>query len=270
METKRDWLDYVDLIVKIVGGGILVAVLSVINHNNDLKQKEIDNSLRFGEFTKSMIQEIIIEDSTHFQQDLALITLNHAIGKSDPQFISDLGTRIIEKFLTGKANRNLDGMQSILKIVQQKDTLAYRNLILKINAYNERLVNNVVSSTVSKGAKDTSNIASKFSEIDLDKINLLPAKATVFIQINSNDENIRSKAAELQNGLKSIGFNAPGVEAITKAKFQNEIRYFYTSDIEVAKQVQAYVQNSLKSPVKLTRLTKYNTRSGQIELWINY
>lgn len=65
METKRDWLDYVDIIVKILGGTILVGVLSVLDTTNKLKQQEIDNSLKYGEFTKSLMQDLLTQDSSH-------------------------------------------------------------------------------------------------------------------------------------------------------------------------------------------------------------
>jgi hypothetical protein len=90
--SKRDWLDYLDIIVKILSGGILAIVTFILSHNNELKQKEnelrqqeITNSIKYGEFTKALMNDLLTQDSTHFRNDIALITLNRTIGDDNKQ-----------------------------------------------------------------------------------------------------------------------------------------------------------------------------------------
>jgi hypothetical protein len=272
---KRDLLDYIDIIVKILSGGILVIVSFILSHTNDLKkqenelkQQEINNSLKLGEFTKTLINAMIIEDSTHLQQDLAFITLDHTIGKADPKFVSDLGSRVIEKYLYSKSDKDPGNMQYILRIIKEKDVSAYNELMLKINKQNEALYVKAVNNLSNSPQKDTTALSASFSKKELDKFGLL-SKATIFIQIDNGDIPSKEKAAKLQAQLRQNGFNVPGVEAITKFKFQNAIRYYYSSDEGAAQQIKAVVDKLTNQSVKLVKLNNNSTHNGLIELWLN-
>ncbi|SEO16121.1 hypothetical protein [Mucilaginibacter sp. OK283] len=268
METKRDWLDYVDIIVKILGGTILVGVLSVLDSTNKLKQQEIDNSLKYGEFTKSLMQDLLTQDSSHLKSDVALITLNRTIGERDPKLIADLGARIIENFLEDKVQSDRSTMRTIVAIVKERDTATYNAVKVLIDDYNSRAA--VVTPIKNEmSVKDTQSIVQNITDKSWAKLTLIPAKATVFIQVNNRNDNTLALAGNLQKELNDKGFNAPGIEAITKFPFQNSIRYFYASDENAAKQVQAYVQSILKLNIKIQKVNNYKTRNGLIELWVN-
>jgi hypothetical protein len=270
MENKRDWLDYVDLIVKIAGGGILVAVMSILNTTNNLKQQEISNSLKYGEFTKSLMQDLLTQDSSHLKSDVALITLNRTIGDNDPKLIADLGARIIENFLEDKVQSDRSTMRTIVAIIKERDTSIYNSVKTLIDDYNNKSdLSLPVKNMIPVNVKDTLSVADNIPDKTWAKLTLIPSKATVFIQVNNRADNTLAIATTLQKTLNDNGFNAPGVEGITKFTFQNSIRYFYDADEKSAKQVATYVKEVLKLDIKPQKVNRYKTRSGLIEIWVN-
>lgn len=269
-KPHRDWIDYTDLLVKILGGGILVAVISILNTTNQLKQQEISNSLKYGEFTKSLMQDLLTQDSTHLKSDVALIILNRTIGDKDSKLIADMGARIIENFLEDKVHSDRSTMRTIISIIKERDTTTFKTVKALIDGSNAnlRVVANVDET---KKVKDNlTTIANNISDKDWEKVTLLQSSATVFLQINKEVEDPSQKTESILNQLKVKGYNTPAVEVVTSFKFKNAVKYYYAEDEKAAKDVQLIAEKKINAPVSLIKLTSSKARRGLIELWCNY
>jgi len=267
--AKRDWLDYVDLLVKIIFGGILAFGLSAIQEIKKEKQQEIDNSLKFGEFTKSLIKDLLTKDSNHLQSDIALIVLNHTIGKEDSQLIADLGSRVvIENFYEKQADFNQRSISTVLEIVKKRNLETYKKLLGLIADYNAKARSGSTIKLVGKTA-DSVSIVNNISNKDLDKITLLQSNATVFMQVNKNAENQYAQNNSLFNQLKAK-YNTPAIEVVTAFPFKNAVKYYYSEDKKIAAEVQMLANSSGLGSFKIIKLENPKARKGLIELWYSY
>lgn len=278
---KRDWVEYLDIIIKVVVGLILAVATFFINANNTiqertnlLKQKEIENNFKYGEFTKSLMTELLNKDtSSHLHRDIALIILNRTIGDDNHKLIANIGYSLVLDYLQNNA-RNADqrSMQTIITIVKERDTITYNTIndLWKTYSSEQKTVegnSSEINTSVKKNA-DT-NIVSVISKEKLDKLTLFPSTATVFMQVNSSTEPIMSKARLCLSNLKNSGFNTPGIETITSFKFKNAIKYFYDDDNKSAKIIQEKMMALFQDTVVIQRQYNSKARPGIIEIWWN-
>ncbi|GGH12992.1 hypothetical protein [Mucilaginibacter phyllosphaerae] len=279
--TKRDLFDYADIIVKILSGGILVIVSFILKYNNDLKEHEnaliekenqlkqqvVGNSLKYGEFTKTLMNDLLTKDDTHFRSDIALITLNRTIGNDNKQLVADLGARLIESYISEKAYKNKDavdrdqsGMKSVLKIIKERDNSTYLMALQLVSAYNPRLTQSKPNTTVVNSITDQSWA----------KITLIQAPAIVFMQVNKNTIEADEKTDKLQGILKANKFTVPAKEVVTKSTFKNMVKYYYEEDRPAAEKIRALSKNYLADAITLVKRDDPKARKGLIELWCNY
>jgi hypothetical protein len=269
-KTKRDWLDYVDWGVKIVFGIVLAFVLTVVQEIKHDKQQVIDNSLKFGEFTKSLISDLIKNDSTNLQSDIALITLNHTIGKEDPQLIADLGARVVESYYEKKVDFNQRSMRTVMDIIQKRDSATYEALLVFIDEYNAKRRKTQISKPVGK-TTDSASVVSNISNKELDKITLLQSSVTVFMQVNKDADSQYSRSGSLFNELKAKKYNTPAIEVVTAFGYKNAVKYYYPADKATAYEVQKLAAKKLGvDSLRVIKLDNSKARRGLIELWCNY
>ena len=278
---RHDWLKYLDIITKVVVGLILAVATFFINTNNEiqkrsneLKQKEIDNNLKYGDFTKSLMTELLNKDTTsHLHRDIALIILNRTLGDENQKLIANIGYSLVLDYLQNNS-RNADqrSIQTVISIVKERDIVTYNTIDDLWKSYNaETKVVEGSSKETNEAVKKNAdtNIVSVISKEKLDKLTLFPSVATVFIQVNNNDEPTRAKARVCLSYLKNVGFNTPGIEAITSFKFPNTIKYFYDNDFKSAKIIQEKMNAQFGDSIIIQRQYNTKARPGIIEVWWN-
>lgn len=299
MTTKRDWLDYLDFAIKTIGGGILFVLTTYLHESNDLnkaanalKQQEIDNTMRFGVFAQSMIKDLLVQDqdSSKLKTDLTFITLNRTIGDKDTILIGELGARMIKDYYKAREQADTksidtvayeDEMATVANIVKDRDTIAYIKAMGYRDAYNSWLYKKLQhavylkankSTKPANGAKttDTESIAENIPDKSWAQLTLIPSKATVFIQVNKTSDSARVWANDLRAQLNNKGFNAPGIEMITKYPFYNSILYYYDADKAAADKIKNEAKDILKIDMVPKKLTNSKVHRGTIELWVNY
>ena len=279
--ARNNWLDYIDIATKLVVGLILAVATFFINtnndlqkRNNDLKQQEINNNLKDGDFTKSLMQELVARDTAgYLHRDIALIVLDRTVGDQDPKLIASIGYCLVSDYVQNNAkNANKTTMQTILSIIKERDTATYNKInALWASTNSDKHVIDESSVKINAAVKKNldTNIVSLISEDKLDKLTLFSSKATVFMQINNSVDSTKNKALKCLDMLKNAGFITPGIETITSFRFPDRIKYFYDEDLKFAEKIQAKIYASFKDSIVLEKQNNPKARQGIIEIWWN-
>lgn len=93
---------------------------------------------------------------------------------------------------------------------------------------------------------------------------------TIYIQIT--EEGLRTKMLQLQKILVDRNYFSPGIEYVKNTKLsKNQIRYFYTSDIPIVKQLEDQLIKFGITNIDSVPLPGYQgiTKPGTIEIWIS-
>ena len=274
-----------DMVLKISGASLLAWLTFLLNYSNTLsengnklKQQEIDNSMKYGQFAQSMMQALVSKDSTgnNIARDMAFTVLNSTVvggGKDSAgqKMIADVGYCIISDYYSNKKYLDItSNMQIILNIIKQRDTATYRSCTEIINQYASKPVINTSQVTniekKFKSKDSTVSISANITSSNLDRLTLLPAKATIFMQIN--DEMKRDSADLMLHLLKSKNYNTPRVQMLNM-NYKSVIKYFYDADEAAANDVHILLLTTIKKDIPVKRVFNDKARVGILEFWYN-
>jgi len=275
-----------DTIFKILGSGFLAWITFLINthndiskHANDLRQQEIQNSMQYGQFTNSLIQDLIAKDTgrSNIKRDMAFTVLNRTIvsNGNDSQgkkMISDVGYCIISDYYSDVPDHDtVSNMRIVLDIIRERDTATFEKCIAVIRKYyaSKNIASqNEVQAIVKQAAKNDTNfsISENIKPARLDRMTLIPSKATVFIQLH--DDGDRSTAANFSKELTKANYNVPGIEVV-KIGFPNMIKYFNDGDAAAAQEIHDLLKKAGNADLPVKRVYNDKARPGIVEVWYN-
>jgi hypothetical protein len=136
-------------------------------------------------------------------------------------------------------------------------------------------------------SKDTAEIKGTFMEVELAMLSeqikenqrifnqplVLPDNKTiqpiVYIQFGNNSD--RPKVNALRSKISNQGLQAPGIELVESAKSlaDNEIRYFWDSDVIYANSLKILLEEEgILAVIKHIPTYKNKTKEGTLELWL--
>lgn len=275
-----------DMILKISGASLLAWLTFLLNYSNTLsengnklKQQEIDNSMKYGQFAQSMMQALVSKDSTgnNIARDMAFTVLNSTVvggGKDSAgqKMIADVGYCIISDYYSNRKNRDTtSNMKIILNIIRQRDMQTFKKCEEVMREYNgnKATISDSLAIVLARkmNANDTNmSISANLSSNHLDRITLLTDSATVFMQINNSDR--RDSAGIILGSLKAKGYNTPP-EQLIHFKYRSVIKCFFDADTPAAKNVQL-VLHKMNIDVPVKQYSNERARPGIIELWYNF
>lgn len=286
---KMSLNDIIDIVIKILGGSLLALITFLINTNNDigkaandLKQQEIENIHKNGEFAQSMIQSLISKDTTGnpIMRDMAFTVLNGTIvGDSNDiagkKLIARIGYCIISDYYANPNQQDTtSNMKVILEIIKERDLSTYKKCVHIINNYNDTrsLIGKKEQDKIVDKLKRDSTIAisANMSNNSLDRLTLLDSDThkTIFIQIN--DESKRNDINAISDTLKKSYFNIPALQVI-QGKYPNAIKYFYDADAQTAQTVHDILLSTKKTDsIPIKRVINDKARPGIVEVWFNF
>jgi len=259
MDGKKDFWDKLDVFGKIFSGVVLAAIVVVIKMGAD----DIATSMHTGELAKNLINDLTKKDEK-IRQDIALITLNRAIGDKNPHLIVDIAENI---FNANKEYVDLSGNVAFA-IIKERNPAKAEEIRKKVVAFtdNPDLRKNL------RSASDLTQSTSTRTEV--------PAQAQLISRVYKNVIYIQFRGEknkfiieELRLKLNKEGY-APGVELVDK-DYPNSIRYFHQEDRGLAEQVASIARSFLKEKKYEINLTpqdlsgKFKIPKGQVEVWIN-
>lgn len=273
----KDWWDKLDVIGKILSGALLAVIALIIKSGAD----SIASAMHEGELVQSLIADLTTKDETT-RQDLALIALNHAVGRRNPELVVEIAERLVVDTTRYSAGDRAakQALGSVAFDILQKRAPARADSLKK--ALEQRAV-----ATLS----DSSTRAAVRSRPDTSRVNTTPpgadsaaqavtdllaplSSSVVFIQFQGAVQ--RSTIDELRSRLDRSGFVAPGIERISPP-FASSIRYFHPEDRvladSVARITKAFVsERRLRVPsIPIWYVANHtsNVKLGQIEVWLS-
>ncbi|EMS33823.1 hypothetical protein C943_04142 [Mariniradius saccharolyticus AK6] len=102
---------------------------------------------------------------------------------------------------------------------------------------------------------------------------VLPSNRTInpIVYIQFGHDSDRAKTNGIRSKISGQGFSAPGVELVESAKTlsENEIRYFWESDLVFANSLKGLLMDDgIDAVVKFVPAYRNKTKEGTLELWI--
>ena len=287
MTGKDNW-DKFEVVSKLIGSVVLVAIPIVIKYSAD----NIARSMQQGQLIQSLTTQLVERDA---KRDIALIALSAAMPdkkkcyvfwiwgcqndldpkKLEEDQVLEIAEVLVSRTIADAKTKPLDqseinvARQIIIRRTNQK---YYQDKFESIGTKNRETSNQYLKSTpeeIASKAKVSealnaiqppqSTIPKAVDISDLDGIRL------VYIQYQGNKE----QAEKLQQDLKALGISVPGIEKVNEIK-QNDIRYASAADKQLADKLKGFLDKKGIKVDTLIDLSKsgYRASSGQVEIWL--
>lgn len=260
-EKTRDGWDKLDVIAKLLSGVFLGALSLAVG----LGAREIADAQKTGELVRSLITDLTSEDK-RTRQDLALIALDHAASKQDPELVAEIAERILLDFRSDSLAQVHDLTNSVaFRVLEKRDASRAKRLRDSAETKAGRLQRTSISFW------DTTKVK---QEVVAPEARLLPSVTGNVVYIQFKSPQSRQLMERIRAVLKSNGFSAPGTEQIA-GNYRSWVRYFHEEDRDLAERVAELVRTELKSaaPSDFTAQGVFNQKfrapRGQLELWLD-
>jgi hypothetical protein len=250
----KDLWDKLNVLGKLTSAILLAAITILLKYGID----DITVSLEKGQLVQKLLDDLTTQNQ-NVRQDIALIALNHSIGKHDPLLVLEIAEQVFKS--RGKSDDLTN--DAAFSIIQQLNPTKAKQIALSIakdEQSNLRSDANTSPESTKRVSTDAQFVAKVFPRI-------------VYIQFKH--ENSRETAKDIQKFLQQKDISAPGVERVDE-KFPNSIRYFHQEDIQFAKEINRILKDFFKSNsqnivFKLDNLSqsKFKVPTGHIEIWMN-
>lgn len=203
--------------------------------------------------TANLIQKLINDlTSQTTKQDLALIALRHTIVKNKEDAKNLMLIEICELVLEQQIHQARQGKKegyvsntaiNILKERAPDKSKKWIEEVGLIRRENESFVFQTLKNNINKG----------------------------LIYIHYKSRNQETRVEEFRTKLKRQGWDVPPIDLITSSSYKDDIRYFNSKDVDIAKQLKNIADQHFLKKFDLTNLSsRYpNVPNKQIEIWIN-
>jgi hypothetical protein len=250
-----------DIVAKFLSSVCLAALTIVVGCG----AREIADAAKTGELVRGLIADLTTTDQ-HARRDLALIALDHAADKQDPELIVDVAETLLLEYHVP---------DSLVQIHDVTSSVAYRILLRRDAARARRVLD---SAEVKASRLQSVSISSWDTTIVRGLVpivaRVLPTVTGNVVYIQFRDPSSRERMELLRQALREQGLNAPGVEQVD-GEYRNWVRYFHEEDEALAGRIIEVVRGSLAPsiPLDLTAQGVFNQKTrvprGQIEVWLN-
>ena len=273
----KDWWDKLDIIGKLASGVILAAIAAVIKSGAD----NIATAQKEGDLVRQLISDLTSQNQ-QTRQDLALIALNHAVGKQNKALVTEIAERLVldtVAYARGVATRGV-----AFRILEQHDSAradsARRTLLrgLETTVFADSAARASVRSsadTAGKAAPTSTGDSAARAVASVAAVVASASASVVYIQWKGGVT--RAAMQQLRERLSRGGFLAPGVERVDAA-FRSSVRYFHAPDSVLADSVARITRDFLRQarlpgtdslPLQYIPV-KRAIPSGQIEVWLSF
>lgn len=242
--TKDGW-DKLDVLTRFLTGGVIALVALFIRSGAN----DIAVSLETGSLVQRLIEDLTSTEQSA-RQDVALIALNHSMGKQRPEMVSQIAERI---WFTELADTSTLGSVAF-QIIQALDSSRAAALIDSLQAAIER-----EQSVAAVG--DTNRTSSSAERLLASAFNQI-----IFVHF-ANDS---GRATDLNLSLQSLGYRVATAVKQVSGEWNSAIRFFYPEDRGLALQVSAAIGELTGAPIPIVDLSsgQYSVRPGHIEVWV--
>ncbi|MBI1803758.1 MAG: hypothetical protein HY033_03030 [Ignavibacteriae bacterium] len=262
--TKEFW-NKLDVLGKLVSSVLLAIIAMFVKFGAD----DIASSMKRGELVRSLISDLTTRNEK-VRQDIALIALDNAIGKDEPQLVTDIAERVFRDQEEHDSTRSsiYDGTTRSIAF----DIIGRRSPERKVNIKDEleKRIQPILKSLRSNA--DTSNITYKILPPEA---HLIAGAFKTIVYIQYKNPETKAIAMELQQKCEQSGWTAPGIERVD-SRFSNSIRFFNAQDQSFAEKVADLTTNFLKEKgisaeirVQDFSKSKFNAQEGQVEIWLS-
>lgn len=263
---RRDAWDFVDLLVKIASGLVLLWFTVVVKQGAE----DIALAMRKGELVQRLIGDLTASPDARVRQDLAIIALDGSVGADDSEMVAAIVEKLFElRPATTEAELTNDTAFTVLKRRSPK----------RASALQERAVKAVSN-------KDRQTLVSAASAVPTDVSEPGPqpaaeakAVATVFsnvLYIQFQGQLKRELINELRGAYQQEGIGTPEAERLA-GQYKSSVRFFHDEDRAKAEAVanratRFFMEKKCALVVDVEDLTAKRSQvpMGQLELWINH
>lgn len=260
--SPKDLWDKLDALGKFLSAVVLALIALFIKMGSD----DIANSMRTGELARNLLNDLTKREEK-IRQDIALITLNRAIGDQNPGLIIDIAENI---FYANKEFGDLQGNVAF-KIIEERNKAKAEEIRKKTTALTE-------NPGLRKDLRSSPDIAQATRDKALQQA---PQQAQLIAQVYSSvvyiqyqDRANKALIEELRKNFQDQGLYAPGIENVV-ADYGNSIRFFHKEDRGAAEQTaelvkQFFHEKGYQKDFKIEDYSsKFKVPKGQVEVWIN-